>query len=127
MTNSSDAAVQFLIKFINIFGIYVIPGTAGLSALLNFTCLIIFWLKKFDQKNKFKYFIMKCFYDFVGSAIVIYFLNNLCFLQCNIYDSLVNQIYGHYFLYYGTSAIFFCEGIYHYIVRCFSFNSNLNN
>ena len=51
MTNSSDAAVQFLIKFINIFGIYVIPGTAGLSALLNFTCPIIFWQKRFEKTN----------------------------------------------------------------------------
>jgi len=108
--NNLSSEILFLIDFMNLFGYYIIPVSGGVSAVANLICLLTFRQKNFDQKDKFKYLIIKCLYGFFGSLILTYFLNNLCFLQCVIYDSLANQIYGHYFIYYGTSALFLGEG-----------------
>lgn len=83
--NYSSNSLQVLINLTNVIGYYVVPILAGFGALLNLACLVLFFQKKFDQKERLKFMIMKCFFDFLGCLNVTNFQNNLCVAHWDFY------------------------------------------
>ena len=71
--------IDSLVEFTRVNGYYTIPILGITGFLTNSICLNVFFDKRFKERKKFKYVILKLFIDLVGCVYLIGFQN---FIQC---------------------------------------------
>ncbi len=86
----NETIIEFLVEFTRVNGYYTIPILGATGLLTNLICLNVFYDKRFKERNKFKYVILKIFIDSFGCVYLIGFQN---FNQCLLEPYILNTKY----------------------------------
>lgn len=108
LTKAFDAFINFEVYFTGLVGYYIIPSISLIGFILNIIALIVLTNRKFKERDRFKYVIVKIGLEMIGSLMGIGFQN---YLKC-IID---NYILGINCTETGSYIFQFFRALYKYV------------